>query len=276
MINPTNVIIREFEKGLKEGYNKNYGLWKPEYGDIISWAGREIGSLVSSKCDALYHNLEHMIEVSTTGQEILLGQHKKERVEPEDWLHFMLSCISHDIGYIKNLFDNDVNDRKINSDASMTSNHVDRSKRYILERFKGNNLINAEKIADLIEYTRFPNKPENLKNNGKDKYGILMRAADFIGQCANIHYCDKNMVSLFYEFEEIGANQRFGYNNVQDMRTKYPDFFFKAVHPLLSEAIGCLERTENGHQIITNLYGNVKKAELQAQQAQKQEYALQK
>lgn len=271
MINLNNIMTGEFEKSLKEGYSKSYGLWKPEYGDIVAWAGREIGSLVSSKCDALYHNLEHMIEVATVGQEILLGQHKEERVEPEEWMHFMLACITHDVGYIKNLFGNERNN-KMNSGAGLTSSHIERSKKYVLERFRGNTIINAEKLADMIEYTRFPNKPENLKNNGKDKYGILIRAADFIGQCANIHYCDKNMVKLFYEFEEIGSNQKFGYNTVDDMRTQYPNFFIKSVYPLLSEAIECLERTENGHQIITNLYGNVKKAELQANQ----EYALQK
>jgi len=272
MINLNNVMIREFERSLKDGYSKNYGLWKPEYGDIIAWAGREIGSLVSAKCDALYHNLEHMIEVTSTGQEILLGQHKKERVEPEDWLHFSLACISHDVGYIKNLFDDDKNSL-MNSGAGLTSSHVDRSKKYVLGRFKGNTIINAEKISDLIEYTRFPNKAENLKNNGKDKYGILMRASDFIGQCANVHYCDRNMVKLFYEFEEIGSNQKFGYNTVRDMKIGYPNFFLKAVSPLLSEAVDCLERTENGHQIITNLYGNIKRAEMDAQ---KKECVLQR
>jgi hypothetical protein len=262
MININKLALGEFEKALKEGYRKNYGTWKTEYGDIVAWAGREMGSLVSSKCDALYHNLEHMIDVTLVGQEILLGQHKIERVQPEEWLNFMIACISHDIGYVKDLFEND--DKRITSGASLTSEHVDRSKLFIEKRFEGNQIINAKKVSELIEYTRFPNKQENLSNNGKDKYGVLIRASDFIGQLSNLHYNGKNAVELYYEFEEIGTNKKLGYNNINEMRDKYPSFFLKIVYPMLSDAIKCLERNENGKQIMNNLYGNVKRAELEA------------
>ncbi|HBB33823.1 MAG TPA: metal-dependent phosphohydrolase, partial [Cyanobacteria bacterium UBA9273] len=52
--------------------------------------------------DALYHNVEHTILVTLVGQEILRGKHIRDGgVSCEDWLHFIISLLCHDIGYVK-------------------------------------------------------------------------------------------------------------------------------------------------------------------------------
>jgi hypothetical protein len=52
--------------------------------------------------DAAYHDMNHTIMVTLVGREILRGKHTKEGgVTPRDWLHFVISLLCHDIGYVR-------------------------------------------------------------------------------------------------------------------------------------------------------------------------------
>ena len=101
MFNPTEVLIDAFGDELRAGYRRMYGGLKPDYEDIIHWAGgMSLENIANS--DALYHNVEHTILVSLVGQEILRGKHMREGgISPEDWLHFIISLLCHDIGFVK-------------------------------------------------------------------------------------------------------------------------------------------------------------------------------
>jgi len=44
------------------------------------------------------------ISSTLVGQEIIQGKHIKEGgVTPEDYLHYIIACLCHDIGYVKNV-----------------------------------------------------------------------------------------------------------------------------------------------------------------------------
>ena len=52
--------------------------------------------------DAAYHDINHTIMVTLVGQEILRGRHiSVGSVTPRDWLHFIVSLLCHDIGYVR-------------------------------------------------------------------------------------------------------------------------------------------------------------------------------
>jgi hypothetical protein len=143
----------------------------PDYEDIIAWAGSMALENIANS-DALYHNVEHTILVALVGQEMLRGKHIREGgVSCEDWLHFIISLVCHDIGYVKGVCRDDrdrehlyatgqgdtmVELRPGASDASLTPYHVDRGKRFIEERFGGNRIIDANLIKRNVELTRFP------------------------------------------------------------------------------------------------------------------------
>ena len=135
----------------------------------------------------------------------------------------------------------------------------------MMERF-GNKLlegmdsvIDAERIASYIEMTRFPppDKPEYKSTND---YGGLVRAADFIGQLGDPNYLRKTP-ALFYEFEEIGSNQKHGYTKPGDLRESYAKFFWNVVSPYIQPAVRYLRVTQDGKQWIANLYSHVFTAE---------------
>jgi hypothetical protein len=143
------------------------------------------------------------------------------------------------------------------TDASMTPYHVTRSKLFVRERFGDASLTNFDtKIIERnIEHTRFP-VPEDESHKDTSDYPGLVRAADLIGQLADVNYLRK-ISALFAEFSETGANAKFGYRNSADLRAKYPDFFWKMVKPYIGDALRNLSVTQEGQLWIANLYSHV-------------------
>ncbi|MCL2924085.1 MAG: metal-dependent phosphohydrolase [Trichodesmium sp. MAG_R04] len=278
MFNPTQILIYTFVKELQAGYRRTYGGFKPDYPEIIAWAGNMALENIAN-CDALYHNVEHTMLVTLVGQEILRGKHIREGgVSPEDWLHYIISLLCHDIGYTKGvcrkdqellaLYDTGVNGEMVSlgdgsTAASLTQYHVDRGKLVIDERFGGHRLIDADQIKRNIELTRFP-VPEAETHQDRNNFSGLSRAADLIGQLSDPNYLLK-IGALFYEFEEVGTNKLLGYKSPGDLRRSYAKFYWKGVYPYIPAALNYLELTQSGKQIIANLYANVFQVEHEPQ-----------
>ncbi|MDJ0620918.1 MAG: metal-dependent phosphohydrolase [Calothrix sp. MO_192.B10] len=270
MFNATEILINSFVELIREGYRRTYGCFKHDYQDIIAWAGNMALENIANS-DALYHNVEHSILVTLVGQEILRGKHIREGgVSCEDWLHFIISLLCHDIGYVKGVCREDKEQESLYatgqdgtmislppgaSDASLTPYHVDRAKLFIEERFGGHNLIDSEAIKINIELTRFP-VPNADDHQGTNSYAALVRAADLIGQLSDPRYL-KKITSLFYEFEETGMNKVLNYKNPGDLRNNYAKFYWNGVYPYIQDALHYLSLTQQGKQIIANLYSNV-------------------
>jgi hypothetical protein len=274
MFNATELLIHAFVNRLIEGYRHTYGGFKPNYGEIIAWvASMALENIANS--DALYHNVEHTILVTLVGQEILRGKHIREGgVLCEHWLHFHIALLCHDIGYVKGVCRQDRTDLRLYAtgiddlqvklspgatDASLTPYHIDRAKKFIDERFGGHKLIDAELVKRNIELTRFP-VPADEDYQDTVNYPGLVRAADLIGQLSDPRYLQK-VAALFYEFEETGQNQVLGYRTPGDLREGYPKFYWNVVYRYVKDAIGYLELTQQGKQIVANLNANLFRVE---------------
>ena len=267
VFNATEFLIDAFVELIREGYRRTYGGYKSNYEDIVGWAGNMALENIANS-DALYHNVEHTILVTLVGQEILRGKHIREGgVSCEDWLHYIISLVCHDIGYVKGVCRQDRDNTFATgqgtmvdlpdgcTDASLTPYHVDRAKLFIEERFGGHKLIDAELIKRNIELTRFP-VPKESDHQDTINYPGLVRAADLIGQLSDPRYLRK-ISALFYEFEETGFNQKVGYNSPDDLRKNYPKFYWDGVYPYVKDGLNYLALTQHGKQIVANLYSNV-------------------
>jgi hypothetical protein len=224
-----------------------------------------------ARSDALYHNYEHTLQVTIVGRDILHGLMMSQRIEPADYGHLIVACLLHDIGFVRGVLSGDTETEfvigkgeKITlprgaSDAALMPYHVDRSKLFALERLEKTPNIDAERIAEAIEMTRFP-----VAQNGKEKSGRLeprlVQAADFIGQLGDPLYARKAN-ALYYEFEEIGMNRQLGYSSPADIVDKYPSFFWNCVSMHLDEGIKYLNMTASGRQWIANLHHHILCAE---------------
>ncbi|MEB3178750.1 MAG: metal-dependent phosphohydrolase [Nostocaceae cyanobacterium] len=271
-------MIKQSVESLVDGYRQTYDRLNSDYADLMGWVAFTTLSAIA-RSDAPYHDLEHTVLVTLVGQEILRGKQIMEGgVSPRAWLHFIISLLCHDIGYIKGICRDDWTPERLYTtgvdnhmivlsskatDASLTPYHVDRSKQFVAEKFARERLINIELIKHNIELTRFP-VPNDAEHSDTLNYPGLARAADLIGQLGDTNYLDK-IPALFSEFEETGANQKLGYRHPQDVRASYPKFYRHTVYPLIQEGLEYLRATLQGNQIISSLYANVRKVEQENQ-----------
>jgi hypothetical protein len=232
--------------------------------------------------DALYHDIEHSMLVALVGHDILMGRALLRSTTPRDYSNFILACLTHDIGYVRGVVQGDgdgvyvadVNGRTVrlpigSSDAAMAPYHVDRSKLFVIERFDMLDYLDADRIARAIEYTRFPyvTTTSNVDTDDlNEEEGLLLRAADLIGQLGDPNYMRKAN-ALFYEFQEIGLNTKLGYKTPADVVYKYPQFYWDNVAPQIQTAIRYLNVTSSGRQWVANLYSNVFRAERELTQS---------
>ncbi len=278
MISWQELTIDMFVKQLQTVYQRTYGEIDPVFGRIVVWCGRLALENIANS-DALYHDVDHTIMVSLAGQAILEGKHLREGgITPRDWTHFMIGVLCHDIGYVKGVCRNDTKDHFSSgigdemvyispegTDVALTPYHVNRSKLFVKERFGSSLLqdmskhIDADLVGSYIEMTRFPSPPDDFYKETKG-LGAMVRAADFIGQLGDPDYLRKTP-NLYYEFQELGLNEKFGYKSPNDMRKNYASFYWSSVNPYIHDALQYLRMTEDGKQWIANMHSHVFDAE---------------
>ncbi len=271
MFNPSLILIEAFIKELCSLYEKMHGENTEDIHLIRSSARNSLEIIANS--DAPYHDLNHTVMVTLVGTEIIRGKSLLDGyVTPEDWLHFVISLLNHDIGYVRGICEGDGDGKYVadlnkgtispppgSTDASLTPYHIDRAKLFIQKRYGANKRLNVKKICDNIERTRFPVPAEDDTTDSGDFAGLI-RAADLIGQLGDPQY-HRKISALYAEFKETGQAAKMGYQSAADLRAGYPKFFWELVSPYISEGIKFLRRTQTGQAWVQNLYANVFKEE---------------
>ena len=103
MFNPTQIVIEAFVGELRTMYERTYGVMEPSYPGIIGFFATACAGKYRNS-DAAYHDVNHTIMVTLVGQEILRGRHiSVGGVTPREWLHFIVSLLCHDIGYVRGI-----------------------------------------------------------------------------------------------------------------------------------------------------------------------------
>ena len=103
MFNPTLIVIEAFIGELRRMYERSYGILEPNYPGMLNFVAQLALENIATS-DAAYHDVNHTIMVTLVGQEILRGRHiSVGGVTPHDWLHFIISLLGHDIGYVRGI-----------------------------------------------------------------------------------------------------------------------------------------------------------------------------
>src|SRR6202167_2107054 len=272
MITIPELVAQSLASFLTSETKSRFGASHASLAEVLPFAATLTLDCIGNS-DALYHNIEHSMLVTLAGHDILMGRQLLRATTAADYANFILACLAHDIGYVRGILQGDDNDSYVadlsgrtirlprgSSDAALAPYHVDRSKLFVSERLDGTEEVDAERIARAIEYTRFPYASSSNHDDLIEEEGLLLRAADLIGQLGHPNYL-KKANALFYEFEEIGLNKKLGYDTPADVVYKYPQFYWNNVAPKIQMAIRSLNVTSSGRQWIANLYANVFRAE---------------
>lgn len=267
MINPTTLVADALADHLETYYMRMFGPEDVTHATRVTMGARLLIEQIANT-DALYHDLQHTLMVTLVGQEIFRGRCLKMRQTPDDWMHYTVALLCHDIGYIRGVCPGDtettfVIDDKGNrvmaprgaSDAFLTPYHVDRGKIFVRHRLGPVPFIDEERVAKAIELTRFP-VPENGDYLQTNTESALVRAADLIGQLADPNYPQK-VTGLYWEFVETGVAEKLGYASAADLAESYPQFYWRSVNPYIGDAIKYLLLTQEGKQWVSNLHSHV-------------------
>jgi hypothetical protein len=260
------VAARKLAKFLAEDFRDIFGSAHAEMAERLGSLARSAIEAIA-KSDALYHNFEHTMLVTSVGRDILRGRVLSQRIEPSDYLHLICACLLHDIGFVRGILKGDTTNefvidqsgRKVTlprgaSDAALMPYHVDRSKLFVYERLGNSPHIDPARVAESIELTRFPPCLDGREN--ADLEARLVLASDLIGQLGDPLY-PKKANALFAEFEEIGSNRQFGYDTPADLVDKYPTFFSHSVAGHIEDGVKFLSITASGRQWVANLHNHV-------------------
>jgi len=273
VLNITEIVIEAFVEQLQKTYFQTYSTMEPSYPGIITWCARMALERIADT-DSLYHDVEHTIMVTLVGQDILRGKHIRDGgVSPNEWLHYTVSLLCHDIGYVRGVCRGDTSTSFVineegdmvtppagASDAFLTPYHVERGKIFIKERFgEVATIFNTERILANLELTRFP-VPDTSDHQDTVGYPGLVRSADLIGQLSDPNYMRK-INNLYHEFVETGTAEKLGYSTPADLAAGYPDFFWGAVYPYIKDGLRYLQVTQSGKQTMANLFGHIFAAE---------------
>jgi hypothetical protein len=194
----TALAANKLGKFLAKDFRRIFG---PAHDDVAERLASLARSTIEclGRSDALYHNFEHTLQVTMVGRDILQGMTLCQRIEPADYDHLIVACLLHDIGYMRGVLSGDTetefvvdgNGKKITlprgaSDATLAPYHVDRSKLFAFERLGKSPTIDAARIAEAIEMTRFPGQKLGGANESIEPK--LVQAADLIGQLGDPMY----------------------------------------------------------------------------------------
>ena len=274
MFNPTSIVASAFGDYLSDLYLQYFSARKPEHAAYLGGAARLVLERLSNTT-ALYHNAEHTMMVTLVGQQIMRGRLLTEPLEPEDWVHYTVALLVHDIGYVNGICRGDRDGSVVinsngetmcpprgASDAFLAPYHIERAIIYVRDRFSDSKFIDEDRIIKAVDFTRFP-VPEGDQYADTEQEPALVRAADLIGQMADPFY-HRKINGLYSEFVETGLAAQLGYESPMDLIEHYPEFFWSQVHPLIGPALGYLELTVEGKQWVAQLYNHIFQVEHRA------------
>ena len=128
-----------FLASLDSTYQRMFGGFAPEHSQVIHTAAVMAMEIIANS-NAFYHNAEHSMMVTLVGQEIVRGKYLRDGgVSADEWVHFIVSLLCHDIGYVRGICPGDHDNVAVideeggtvtlppgATDAALTPYHVER------------------------------------------------------------------------------------------------------------------------------------------------------
>lgn len=270
-LNPVSLMADWLGEFLASQYRLNFPDPDPGCMAFMEETARQIMMRIGTS-DALYHNAEHTLLAVMAGHQIMRGRMASEDVACDDWLHFMVAVLVHDVGFVRGVCRGDTETCVVvdeaggmmtpcrgASDACLGPHHIERGKMFVRDWFAGSHFVDAERLAAAIEMTRFPVPDKPQYSDAASEAG-LVRAADLIGQLADPSY-HRKVNALFWELRETGVADKMGYKDPADIRDRFPSFYQSMVAPYLGPALAHLRKTPEGQAWAASLDANVKGAE---------------
>ena len=271
MFRPAAIVIEAFVAQVLASYDRLYPSADPAHRQALLQVARMALQRIA-RSNAPYHDLDHTIVVTQVGQDICRGRVVRDgNVDSLNWVHFIVSLLCFAVGFSRNLCPGDAGEVCVadasgrtvtvprdTSDGALWPYFADRSKLFVRRYFRDHPVLDAERLAAGIEYTRFP--PPADRNRETASEPGLLRAAHFIGAVADPDFMLK-MQPLFIELREAGVAGGLGFDTAAAMKRGYAQLFWTVLHPLIGDGMDLLTYTAEGRVWLANLHAHVLRAE---------------
>jgi hypothetical protein len=277
MFRPTTILIDAFAGHVLGEFDRLFPHGDPAHRQALLQVARMALQRIA-RSNAPYHDLDHTIVVTQVGEDILRGRLARDgNVDSLDWINFVASLLCFAIGFVRSVCPGDdgetcvadetgrtVTVPRSRSEGALWPYFTDRGKLFVRHYFRDHPLIDADRLAANIEYSRFP--PPSDRNLETDSEPGLLRAAHIIGAVADPDFMLK-MGPLFIELQEAGIAGSLGFNSAAEMKRGYATLYWTVLHPLIGEGMDLLTYTAEGRVWLANLHAHVLRAERPADAA---------
>lgn len=182
-------------------------------------------------CDTDYHNLRHTLAVFLATARLIDGRTVEKLPFKFDIARdLLLAALFHDTGYIRLIGE------EAGTGARYTSQHVERSTRFVQKNAKALELECPDRIARMVWATGLRDEitVQDWASAEEREAGAILASADLVGQMADRAYLEK-LLFLYYEFREAGFP---GYDTEFDILLKTVGFYEMTVARLDGELGG--------------------------------------
>ena len=100
------VAAKKLGKFLAKDFREIFGSSQNDEAERLGALARTTIECIA-RSDALYHTYEHTMLVSMVGRDILRGRTLAHTVQPEDYVHLIVACLLHDIGFVRGVLSGD-------------------------------------------------------------------------------------------------------------------------------------------------------------------------
>jgi hypothetical protein len=263
MFRPADIVIEALLQRVSNSYAELFPLASPEYRAALLRACR-IGATHAARTDALYHNLDHTVQVVCVGVEMLKGKMLRDGdLDAHEAMHFVAALLLFAIGFNRRLLPEDHEDRAViqpdgtgvdlpdgATDAFLRPYAAERGMMFVRSHFGDSPIIDADLLADYIDYTRFPPCPDRQPD--LSGFRGLVRAARLIGMVSDPYFM-KKLKPLTLEFQESGMLGQLGVADVVEFRANYVQLFWNTLNPLICEGMELLEFTNDGRDRLASM-----------------------
>lgn len=156
--------------------------------------------------DALYHNVEHTMLVTLVGYDIMKGRALLTPTRPGDFAHVLVSCMLHDIGYVRGILKGDGPDGYVvdaqgrratlprgSSDAALLQYDVDRSKLFVMDRIGSSDFWMRKELRVRSSSPDFQHARKRMNRLAKRAHSCAQLT--LLGSWAILNICGKPMLS---------------------------------------------------------------------------------
>jgi len=266
MFRPSDILIDSFIDHLKATFDDIYGDGPPDHcATAVTVARMSLSRIARS--DALYFDVEHAINSTMVGLEMLYGRIARNGFfSSRDWVHVVSALLCANVGMVRGALAGDRENECVidatgktivlapgATDAALWLHASMRSALFVQQNFQGHRVIDPEALSVTIEKSSVLTRSDNPQA-GSNR--AIVHAALIIGILANPGF-ETKLPQFYLVAEEAGVSDFLGFDDIVGVRTGLAKHFWNNLYTNIGDGIQLLDQTGHGRTLLSSMYSHL-------------------